>query len=183
MTLARPSRARVEPDARVLGKIAGKIAAANVVATFAHHRELSDRFAPLFDLILNHGITPRRQRELVILRTGWNCGSEYEFGQHTLFGRDAGLSYAEIAATTRPLSTHPWPEEDRLLLQMADDLYVDTCVTDATWKQLAARWAPAEILEFAASVLCYVAVAGIINTFGIQLDPGVPGWPDIEAGR
>jgi hypothetical protein len=25
-----------------------------------------------------------RERELVILRTGWRCGSEQELGQHTL---------------------------------------------------------------------------------------------------
>ena len=37
-----------------------------------------------------------RERELVILRTGFNCGSGYEFTQHTRIGLDAGLTEAEI---------------------------------------------------------------------------------------
>jgi alkylhydroperoxidase family enzyme len=179
----RPARPRVDPDPVVLAKIRDKIAAANVVATFAHHRELSDRFAPLFDLILNQGMTPRRQRELVILRTGWNCGSEYEFGQHTLFGRDAGLTDAEIRALVRPLDDHAWSADDRVLLEMADDLHADSYVGDATWAGLTARWRPAEILEFLAACLCYVAVSGILNTFGVELDKGVPGWPSSEVTR
>src|SRR5688500_8414604 len=41
-----------------------------------------------------------RQRELMILRTTAVCGSEYEWGVHVgFFGRAAGFSDAEIAAT------------------------------------------------------------------------------------
>ena len=67
----------------------------------------------------------------MILRTGWNCGAQYEFGQHTLFGREAGITEAEIVALTRPHDI-PVAQDDRLLLEMADELYTDFCVTDAT---------------------------------------------------
>src|SRR6478735_620588 len=39
---------------------------------------------------------PAREREIVILRTGYLCKSGYEFTQHTRIGLQSGLSEAEI---------------------------------------------------------------------------------------
>ena len=141
MSLARPARPRVDPDPGVLAENRGR-PAANVAAMLGLHPELGNAFRTLAGFIVNEASTPRRQRELVILRTGWNCGAQYEFGQHTRLGREAGITEAEIVALTRPLTTFPWAEDDNLLLEMADELYTDFCVTDATWARLATRWSP-----------------------------------------
>lgn len=179
MSLARPPRPRVDPDPGVLAENRGQHYA-NVMGTLGLHPELSAAFATMAGVIVNPASTPRRQRELVILRTGWNCGAQYEFGQHTLAGREAGITEAEIVAVTRPLTTFPWAEDDRLLLEMADELHTDFCVTDATWARLAARWSSREILEFVMAVGFYFMVSGMLNTFGVQLDEGVPGWPNVS---
>jgi len=179
MSLARPPRPRVDPDPGVLAENRGRHTA-NVAGTLGLHPELSTAFRTLAGFIVNEASTPRRQRELVILRTGWNCGAEYEFGQHTLFGREAGITEAEIVALTRPLITFPWAEDDRVLLQLADELYTDSCVTDETWAKLAARWSPKEILEFLMAAGFYFMVSGILNSFGVELDEGVPGWPKVS---
>ena len=179
MSLARPPRPRVDPDPRVLAENRGR-PTANVAGTLGLHPELATAFRTLAGFIVNEASTPRRQRELVILRTGWNCGAQYEFGQHTILGRAAGITEAEIVALTRPLTTFPWAQDDRLLLEMADELYTDFCVTDATWASLAARWSPQEILEFVMAVGCYFMVSGMLNTFGVELDEGVTGWPDVS---
>ena len=178
MSMARPARPRVDPDPEALAQARGQYTA-NVTATLALHPELHAGFSPLGSALVNDGITPRRQRELVILRTGWNCGAVYEFGQHTIFGRENGVTEAEIVAVTRPLTTFGWAEEDRLLLQMADELYTDACVTDATWVKLAERWSSKEIMEFVMAVGFYFMVSSFLNTFGVQLDEGVPGWPAV----
>ena len=127
--------------------------------------------------MLNATETPRRQRELVILRMGWKCQAVYEFGQHTMYGMAHGVTEDEVSAVTRPLSEHDWSEQDRVLLQMTDDLYTDDCVSDATWAELASRWSTTEIMEFLMSALCYRAVSGFLNRCGVELDEGVPGWP------
>ena len=111
--MARPARARVDPDPDALAEARGQHTA-NVTATLGLHPELRQSFTTLGNAIVNEGVTPRRQRELVILRMGWNCGAQYEFGQHTLFGREAGITEAEIVALTRPLTTFPWAKDDRL---------------------------------------------------------------------
>jgi hypothetical protein len=181
--LERPDKARVQPVPVVAQKLAGRTKAVNVQATMAHHRGLSKALGRLYDVILNECATPRRQRELVILRTGWNCQAEYEFGQHTIYGKAAGgLSDEEVLAITRPISSFPWSAEDRILLQMADDLYTDFCVTDSTWAALAEYWSTEEILEFMCSTLGYFIVSGLINSLGVELDKGVPGWPTATNG-
>ncbi len=180
MSLARPARPRVDPDPDVLAENRGQ-QTANVRATLGLHPEFyRGAFGALSRFIGDETSTPHRQRELVILRTGWNCGSQYEFGQHTLFGRKAGLTDAEIVALTRPLTTFPWAEEDKLLLEMADELYTDCSVSDPTWVRLAARWSPKEVLEFVVLIGSYFMVSAILNTFGVQLDDGVPGWPNVS---
>jgi 4-carboxymuconolactone decarboxylase len=50
-------------------------------------------------------------------------------------------------------------------------------VTDATWARMAERWSPKEIAEFVMAVGFYFMVSAFLNSFGVQLDDGVPGWP------
>ena len=151
--------------------------AVNVIATMALHPGVAKALGGLAGFVLNEAATPRRQRELVILRMGWNCQSRYEFGQHTLYGKAFGVTDEEVVAVTGALRAHPWSDDDRVLLQMADDLYTDDCVSDATWAELSKRWKAPEIMEFVCSALTYRVVSGFLNSFGVELDEGVPGWP------
>jgi len=130
---------RIGPIESVVQRVieSGLTPAANIVATLAHHRDLSDRLAGVYQYLVFGGTTPRRDRELVILRAGWICRSEYEFGQHTLYGREAGLTDAEIAALTRPVHEYPWSPADAGLLTMADELMTTWTLTDDTWAAVA----------------------------------------------
>jgi alkylhydroperoxidase family enzyme len=40
--------------------------------------------------ILGKSSLPPRDREILILRIGWLCRAEYEWGQHVLIGLEAG---------------------------------------------------------------------------------------------
>ncbi len=54
---------------------------ANIFATFVRAPGLFRRWLPFGGKLLS-GKLPARDRELLILRTGWNCGAEYEWAQH-----------------------------------------------------------------------------------------------------
>ena len=124
------------------------------------------------------GELPRRQVELAVLRMGWNCQSIYEFGQHTLFGRDAGLSDAEIYFTTRPVAEGGWSDADATILQLVDDLYTDDCVTRRRrGRRPTEHFSAPDIIHLIAAAGCYRVVSGFLNSAGVQLDDGVPGWP------
>jgi alkylhydroperoxidase family enzyme len=187
MHLERPARPRVEPLPEVAEKARARMAsspanAVNVAATMAHNRTFSKAIGRFAGTVLTEGNVPPRQRELVILRMGWNCQAIYEFGQHTLFGRDVGLTDAEIYFVTRPLREGGWAPADHAILRLADDLYTDDCVTDATWAAVNEHFSVSDVIELIAAAGCYRLVSGFLNSCGVQLDDGVPGWPSLPPG-
>lgn len=149
----------------------------NIFGVLGHHPKLLKRFNLFAGFLLNKGLLPPREREIVILRVGWNAGSVYEFGQHTLIGRDCGLTDDEITAVTRAPGDHRWSEGDLDLIAMADDLTDRDCVSDSTWARLAARWNDAELVELLLLAGMYRLVSGFLNSAGVELDEGVPGFP------
>ena len=154
----------------------------NIFATLAHHPALLKRFLNYAGYFLNKGLLPPREREIVILRVGWNCRSVYEFGQHTVIGERVGLTGKEISALTQDVSVHRWTDVDRALIAMCDELCDDNCVSDATWQALSKRWNHAELTELVMVAGTYRLVSGYLNTVGVQLDADTPGWPDgVEA--
>jgi len=182
MHAARPAKPRLEPIPAVAAKAreamkSQPINAVNVTATMAHNRTMSRAIGKFAQTVLFEGELPRRQVELAVLRMGWNCQSVYEFGQHTLFGRDAGVTDSEIYFTTRPLTQGDWAPADRAILQLVDDLYTDDCVSDATWQEATNHFSDPDIIHLIATAGCYRTVSGFLNSAGVQLDDGVPGWP------
>lgn len=148
----------------------------NIFRILAHHPKLMKRFNLMGGFILNKGLVPAREREIVILRIGWNAQAVYEFGQHTVIGRECGLTDDEIAAIAGR-QTHEWNDEDQHLLDLADQLSYGDRVEDATFQALAARWSEAELVELVVTAGFYRLVSGLLNTFDVPLDDGVPGFP------
>jgi alkylhydroperoxidase family enzyme len=154
----------------------------NVRATLATNPTVAAGMAAMGRSLLQEGTIPARARELVILRMGWHCQSRYEFGQHTLMAKSVGVNDREIELLTRPIEQGAWTAPERALLQMVDDLYRDDCVSDPTWGELIAHFDHHDILEYMAATLFYRMVSGILNSCGVALDEGVPGWPPIRPG-
>lgn len=185
-TMGRPTSARiepvVEPDAELQEILAGTLTLdgtpLNIFGVLGRHPKLLKRFNLLGGFLLNKGLLPEREREIVILRIGWNARARYEFGQHTLIGRRCGLTDAEIVALTLPAADHDWSDDDRALIALADELADDDCVGDATWQRLANRWDDAELVELLVLAGFYRMVSGFLNSAGVQLDDGVPGFPE-----
>jgi alkylhydroperoxidase family enzyme len=153
----------------------------NIFRMLAHHPKLFKRFNLMGGFLLNKGQVPEREREIVILRVGWNARAVYEFGQHIVIGRRCGLTDAEISALAsdpgRGDVDHAWSDADRDLIALADELCADDCVSDETFARLAERWSEAQLIELVICAGFYRLVSGFLNTFGVPLDEGVPSWP------
>lgn len=182
----RPSTPRIAPLSPLTPEVdeilAGSIRSVNgeplnLFGTLAHHPKLLKRFLAFGGYFLMRGTIPAREREIVILRVGLNTGSIYEFGQHTVIGRDCGLTDIEIAAVAQRTSPHDWSPRDHALIAMTDDICAHDCVSEPTWKELRADWTDAELSELVLLVGVYRMVAGFLNTMGVELDPDTPGWP------
>lgn len=151
--------------------------ALNLFETLAHDPELLKRLDGLARLFLAEGLLARRDVEIVVLRTAWRTGSEYEFGVHTLLSRKHGLGEAEIAGLGG--GDYDWPERDRLLIDVADQIQAQACLNDATWESLHANFGSAAALELIMLPGYYRMLAGMLKTIRVEREPGVPGWPDL----
>jgi alkylhydroperoxidase family enzyme len=183
----RPSSPRIQPVTDVSDEVAAILGGGinspagtplNIFGTIAHHPRLLKRFMNFAGLFLNKGLLPAREREIVILRVGWNCQSVYEFGQHTIIGERVGLTMEEITAVTRDISEHNWNARDIALLEMSDDLCADNYVSQQTWEKLRRDWKEDELIELAMVAGTYRLVSGFLNTMGVELDAQTPGWPE-----
>lgn len=151
----------------------------NLFATLAHHPKLLKRWSGFGGVLLYGGELPHRERELLILRTAWNCGAAYEWGQHVRIGLAAGLTRDEIAAvaTDDPGDDQGWSAADAALLRAADELHLDARIGDATWAALARTWDEAQLIELCMVVGQYHLVAFTLNSLGVQREEGVEGLP------
>ncbi len=152
---------------------------ANIFTTLAHHPDLLRRWLRFGSHVLIQNTLPPRERELVILRVGWRCTAEYEFGQHRVLGGVVGLTDDEIVAVTaaEPAAAG-WSDADLELLAAADELVDDFCLTDATWAALTARWYTQQVLDLIFTVGQYTLVSMALNSLGVQLDDGLTGFPE-----
>ena len=149
----------------------------NIFTTLVRHPGLFKRWMVFGTHVLFKSTLPPRERELVILRVGWLCKSEYEFGQHTRIGRDAGLSDEEIRRITLGPDANGWSDNDRTLLRAADELHRDQMIGDATWSALRAFLAERQILDLLFAIGQYTLVSMVLNTLGVQLEKSAEGFP------
>lgn len=147
----------------------------NITRTLAHYPELSSAWGRFARHVLDESSLPPRERELVILRMGWNCRSGYEFGQHRRIGQQVGLSLEEVERVKQGPDADGWTEHERNLLRAVDELYADAFLSDATWNALAERYDVRQLMDVVFAAGQYNLVSMALNTLGVQLEPGTPG--------
>jgi 4-carboxymuconolactone decarboxylase len=122
-----------------------------------------------------------REREIVILRTGWLCKSGYEWTQHHRIGLQSGLSAEEIENIKLGAGAEGWSASERALIIVTDDLNRDHFVSHAAWAALTQHFSERQCMDVVFTAGQYTQVSMILNSFGIQLDQGQTLDPDLKA--
>ena len=146
----------------------------NIFGTLAHHPALLRRWLVFATHVLAKNSLAQRDRELLILRTGWRCESQYEFSQHAVIALRCQISEEEVQLTKLPVGEGGWSDHDATLLNAADELHDNACISDTTWQSLAARLTEQQLLDVIFTVGNYHTVAFALNSCGVELDAGVP---------
>ena len=158
----------------------GQLGVLNVFATLAQAPKALTRFLAWAGYILSkRNSLGERERELAILRTGFNCGAGYEWTQHREIGLRGGLTEAEITAIKQGPDEPAWSAIDRAILTACDELTRDFFVSDATWAALAALGDKGR-MDVVMTVGQYTQVSMMLNSFGVQLDEGQTLDPDLD---
>ncbi|MCC5795322.1 MAG: carboxymuconolactone decarboxylase family protein [Chromatiales bacterium] len=149
----------------------------NVLGTLARHMEASRRLGQVGAHVLGPTSTlSPRERELLVLRTAWNCESEYEWGQHVLLGRRAGISDEEIARVRQGPDAPGWVMHEAALLRAADELNQCQRISDGTWAVLAGHYKTLQLMDIVFAVGQYTLIAMALNSFATPLDEGLQGF-------
>lgn len=149
---------------------------ANIFRTLANHEKLAKRWMVFANHILAKSTLSARDREILILRIGWLCEAEYEWGQHVVIGKRAGLTDEEIEAIKQGADAGNWTEHEALLLKATDELKEDAFVSDATWAGLARHYSDEQMMDVVFTVGQYNLVSMALNSFGVQLDDNIGGF-------
>ncbi len=148
----------------------------NIFRTMVNHPDLARRWMVFANHVLAKSTLPPRVRELLILRIGWRCGSEYEWGQHVLIGRGVGITDEEISLLMSEAIDDAWAPEERVVLQAADELHERQEIGDATWQALVSHYSVEQCMDVVFAAGQYTLVCMALKTFGVQRDDGVPGF-------
>ena len=93
--------------------------------------------------------------------------------------RDRGLEPLWIALGK---DAQGWTEDERDLIDAADDMFRDSMISDETWARLSERYDTHQMMSIAATAARYRMVSMTLNALGVQplpddeLFPALEGW-------
>jgi len=163
------------PLARLLAWGAGRVTGAGgsrIFATLGRHRRLFRAWLPFAGTMLFRTRLPRRDVELVVLRTACNCSSPYEWAQHAWLARKSGLSAAAAGAVPDwRARRNDFSDRQLALLAATDELHDRRIVSEATWGRLTGLLDERQLIELCMLVGHYEMVAMTLNSLGVEPEP------------
>jgi len=134
------------------------------------HPRMYDAFLPYLKAVVADTILPQRDRQIVCLYMLELGGDTYEKTHHIHISHKVGMNDAEIAQILAGGGDllDAW---DRTLLTAIEELYRHQCISDGIWAKLSERYSEEQLMEFVFLAGCYLTMAMLTKSFGMQLEP------------
>lgn len=152
----------------------------NLYRTLAHNPALAAAFNAALRGIRTNALN-EREREILILRTGWLCRSGYEWNAHVHLGAKAGLGEQELEQIKQGSTSPRWTGKEAALCRAAEDLCTGQFLSDECWAALRAHFDERQCMDAIFVVGFYVLVSMLLNSCGVQLDRGAKLAPGVLA--
>jgi alkylhydroperoxidase family enzyme len=111
-----------------------------------------------------------RHRDLLILRAAWLAGSNPLWANYVPRARTAGLDAAAIRRIAQGPGAAGWDPFEATLLRLADELFRNSSVTNATWQALAQQYDMFHLMDAVETVNHFTVLSMVYNSFGVQPD-------------
>ena len=141
----------------------------NALRSLGHAPEALRRFASLGDYARYHSRLSERLREIVIITTG--RGTPYAVFHHVPLSLQAGLTRAEIDSLLAGTVPPTFGATDAAVARYVLEFASGKPVTDATFHALRQVMSPREITDVTMTSVYYVALAMVIATMGVEVEP------------
>jgi alkylhydroperoxidase family enzyme len=146
-----------------------------VVTLIGCDADLYERMAAVSVQLLGKSTLPRRDFELVVLRTDWLCQSPYNWGEHVQIAKRFGITSDEIEQITQGSTASNWSEHERALLQAAEELHENAMLSDETWAILAKCFNEKQLFELIVLIGQFTLVTYVQNSLRLRLSSGNKG--------
>lgn len=150
----------------------------NLYRILAHHTPLLRAWTE-WNNDLRHGCElPRALREMIFLRSAVLHASDYEWTQHVVMARKAGLAAEKIAALRGSIASDRFDEREMAVLEATDEI-ASGALTDPAFRALRDVFSAAETIEVIVTASHTCMLVRIIQAVGVSAD----GEADAQSAR
>ena len=145
----------------------------NLHRTMVHSPETS-RWSQAVGGYLRHTATLNaRLRELGILQVACISASKYEYAQHLMIGRAAGLDDADLASIAIETAGQDSGLEPvaRLVMRAAREMAIGHAASPDTMRELAAGLSAEHLVDLIFALAFYVGFGRLTGSFELEVEP------------
>ncbi|MFC1995220.1 carboxymuconolactone decarboxylase family protein [Chloroflexota bacterium] len=142
----------------------------NLYRVLAHNPDVLRNFLRLGSSLITRTELAPKLRELVILRVAKLTGSEYEWAQHYPIALEVGVSREQAEAISRWSDLAKFSDEERAVLQYADEVAQNVEVQDETFRTLHHHLNEQSIVELTLSIGYWGMVARLLVPLQVDID-------------
>lgn len=141
----------------------------NLYHALAHAPRLLEAWIDFAWALREHCDTPRRLRELIILRTAQRMTSPYEWHQHRRMAAEAGVDEHQVAELSMWRTSPAFTDAERAALALTDAL-VDGHVPDQVNAALAVHFDQQARVELTLTAAFYCAVPRLLDALRVPIE-------------
>jgi 4-carboxymuconolactone decarboxylase len=145
-----------------------------------HSPDLSRVSRPLNHYLRFESGLGGRVRELAILVTARELGSQFEWAAHEAEALREGITPALIDIVRHRRALDGVGEPDAVIIALGREIFGTRKVSSPTYARALAQFGGRKLVDLVALMGNYAATAALLAAFGMQLDAGVePGLPEL----
>lgn len=143
----------------------------NLYKALANHPALLSSWIDFAYSLRHNCKTSRQLRELMILRGAQLCQSDYEWFQHELMARQAGLTQEKIDLVAEWKKSDAFDDKEKLVLALMEALINDGgLLTDELNARVKEHFNEAEFLELVMTGSFYAMVPRVLKSLQIPIE-------------
>ncbi len=151
----------------------------NVFRALLHHPKLAGALNAQLSMLMGLGnVLDPRLRELIIMRIGWETGSNYEWTQHWRVAKMLGIPENDLLSVRDWKSASCFDAADQAVLQATDDILQDGKIAIQTWTKLEnALNDVQQVLEVVIAICNWRTFSQLLMSLEVPLEDDVESWP------
>lgn len=142
----------------------------NINKMVAHAEQSARHFMRLGNSLLTQAKLDARLRELAILRIATLCKSRYEWYQHEIMARQAGVPEEQITAISQGSDSSVFNDQERAVIRYTEEVTRNVKSSEESYLKLTKFLGHRELVELTLTIGFYNLVALFLENTGVEIE-------------